>query len=57
MDTVLRDGKVVYSQGCWLLGLSGFANLLNLVDKKRRSTKNTINRDTTYKFHRIQNVV
>jgi glycogen debranching enzyme len=34
MDTVLRDGKVVYSQGCWLLGLSGFANLLNLVDKK-----------------------
>ena len=34
MDTVLRDGKVVYSQGCWLLGLSGFANLLNLVGKK-----------------------
>jgi len=34
MDTVLRDGKVVYSQGCWLLGLFGFANLLNLVDKK-----------------------
>ena len=34
MDTVLRDGKVVYSQGCWLLGLAGFANLLNLVGKK-----------------------
>ena len=34
MDTVLRDGNVVYSQGCWLLGLSGFANLLNLVGKK-----------------------
>jgi len=39
MDTVLRDGKVVYSQGCWLLGLSGFANLLNLVDKKEESRR------------------
>ena len=39
MDTVLRDGKVVYSQGCWLLGLSGFANLLNLVDKKEEARR------------------
>ena len=28
MDTVLRDGKIVYSQACWLLGLSSFAKLL-----------------------------
>ena len=39
MDTVLRDGKVVYSQGCWLLGLSGFANLLNLIDKKEEARR------------------
>lgn len=39
MDTVLRDGKVVYSQACWLLGLSGFANLLNLVDKKEEARR------------------
>ena len=39
MDTVMRDGKVVYSQGCWLLGLSGFANLLNLVDKKEEARR------------------
>ncbi len=28
MDTVLRDGKVVYSQACWLMALTSFANLL-----------------------------
>ena len=28
MDTVLRDGKVVYSQSCWLMALTSFANLL-----------------------------
>jgi len=39
MDTVLRDGKVVYSQGCWLLGLSSFANLLYLVDKKEEAQR------------------
>ena len=39
MDTVLHDGKVVYSQACWLLGLSGFANLLNLVDKKEEARR------------------
>jgi hypothetical protein len=39
MDTVLRDGKVVYSQGCWLLGLSGFARLLNLLGKEEESNR------------------
>jgi glycogen debranching enzyme len=39
MDTVLRNGKVVYSQGCWLLALSGFANLLNLIDKEEEARR------------------
>ena len=39
MDTVLRDGKVVYSQGCWLLGLSGFARLLNLLGKEEEALR------------------
>jgi glycogen debranching enzyme len=39
MDTVLRDGKVVYSQGCWLLGLTGFARLLNLLEEEEEVLK------------------
>ena len=36
MDTVLRYGKIVYSQACWLLGLSSFAKLLyNLNEDKK----------------------
>ena len=34
MDTVLREGKVVYSQACWLLGLTSFANLLFIHEKE-----------------------
>lgn len=34
MDTVLRDGKVVYSQACWLMALTSFSNLLFVVDKE-----------------------
>ena len=34
MDTVLRDGKVVYSQACWLMALTSFANLLFVCDKE-----------------------
>lgn len=34
MDTVLRDGKVVYSQACWLMALTSFHNLLFIHDKK-----------------------
>lgn len=39
MDTVLREGKVVYSQACWLMALTSFANLLfvrNQEDEARR---------------------
>ena len=34
MDTVLRHGKVVYSQACWLMALTSFANLLSVRDKE-----------------------
>jgi hypothetical protein len=34
MDTVLRDGKVVYSQACWLMALTSFGNLLSVRDKE-----------------------
>ena len=34
MDTVLRDGKVVYSQACWLMALTSFAKLLFVCDKE-----------------------
>ena len=33
MDTVLREGKVVYSQACWLMALTSFSNLLFVLDK------------------------
>ncbi|HJR85109.1 MAG TPA: hypothetical protein VJ772_07050 [Nitrososphaeraceae archaeon] len=39
MDTVLRNGKVVYSQACWLMALSGFSNLLFFHDKKEEALR------------------
>ncbi len=33
MDTALRDGKVVYSQACWILSLKNFALLLYSLEK------------------------
>ena len=39
MDTVLRDGKVVYSQACWLMALTSFSNLLFFHDKKDESLR------------------
>ena len=37
MDTVLREGKVVYSQACWLMALTGFANLLFAHEKEEEA--------------------
>jgi glycogen debranching enzyme len=37
MDTVLRDGKIVYSQACWLLGLSSFAKLLYNMNEDKKA--------------------
>ena len=39
MDTVLRDGKIVYSQACWLLGLSSFAKLLYNVNEDKKAKR------------------
>ena len=33
MDTVLRAGKIVYSQACWILALRNLASLLFLVER------------------------
>ena len=38
MDTVLRAGKIVYSQACWILTLKNLSNLLQTI----RSKKNLI---------------
>lgn len=34
MDTLLRAGKIVYSQACWLLALTNFAALLSKLEKE-----------------------
>lgn len=39
MDTVLRAGKVVYSQACWLMALTGFANLLFVRNKENEAER------------------
>jgi glycogen debranching enzyme len=39
MDTVLRHGKIVYSQACWLLALTSFANLLFVLDKEEEARR------------------
>jgi glycogen debranching enzyme len=39
MDTVLRAGKIVYSQACWILALKNLSNLLLTVDKQKESDK------------------
>ena len=37
MDTMLRAGKIVYSQACWLLALNNFAALLFELEKNREA--------------------
>jgi hypothetical protein len=32
MDSIMRAGKIVYSQACWILALSNFSALLQLLD-------------------------
>jgi glycogen debranching enzyme len=38
MDSIMRAGKIVYSQACWILALSNFSFLLQLQKKQERST-------------------
>lgn len=37
MDTMLRAGKIVYSQACWLLALNNFAALLLKLEKENEA--------------------
>ncbi|HYY50451.1 MAG TPA: hypothetical protein VE643_06230, partial [Nitrososphaeraceae archaeon] len=39
MDTVLRAGKIVYSQACWILALSNLASLLFQLGRDDESNK------------------
>jgi glycogen debranching enzyme len=39
MDTVLRAGKIVYSQACWILGLKNLSDLLLAIDQQKESDK------------------
>jgi len=39
MDTILRSGKIVYSQACWLLALTDFATLLIKVGREEDAQK------------------
>ncbi len=39
MDTALRAGKIVYSQGCWLLALSDLSSLLSKLGRKKESDR------------------
>lgn len=39
MDTILRAGKIVYSQGCWILALTNMAVLLDTIGRKKESRR------------------
>jgi hypothetical protein len=39
MDTALRAGKIVYSQGCWLLALNDLSSLLSRLGRRKESER------------------
>jgi hypothetical protein len=39
MDTILRAGKIVYSQACWILALDDFGTLLSMLQRSSESDK------------------
>lgn len=39
MDTILRAGKIVYSQGCWILALTNLAVLLDTIGRNDESRR------------------
>ena len=41
MDTALRAGKIVYSQGCWIFGLIHLSVLLSKLGKSKDATRIT----------------
>jgi hypothetical protein len=36
MDTILRAGKIVYSQACWILALNNLSTLLSVLGRKNK---------------------
>ena len=39
MDSIMRTGKIVYSQACWILALTNFSILLQLLNKGKESVQ------------------
>jgi hypothetical protein len=39
MDTAVRAGKIVYSQGCWLLALNDFSSLLSKLGRSEEADR------------------
>jgi hypothetical protein len=39
MDSIMRAGKIVYSQACWILALTNFSILLQLLNKRKGSVQ------------------
>jgi Glycosyl-hydrolase family 116, catalytic region len=52
MDTVLRAGKIVYSQACWLLALNDLSTLLSKLERDREANRLTQLADKT--IHAIE---
>lgn len=52
MDTILRAGKIVYSQACWLLALNNLAALLSQL--KEESNVNTLMNLAERTIHRVE---
>jgi glycogen debranching enzyme len=42
MDSIMRAGKIVYSQACWILALGNFSLLLQLQKKQERSIEEMV---------------
>jgi hypothetical protein len=48
MDSIMRAGKIVYSQACWILALTNFSILLQLLNKGKESVQKMLKlTDTT----------
>jgi glycogen debranching enzyme len=43
MDSIMRAGKIVYSQACWILALTNFSILLQLLNKRKGSVQKMLN--------------
>ena len=42
MDSIMRTGKIVYSQACWILALTNFSILLQLLNKRKETVHKTL---------------